>query len=71
MSTVSKDIADRVIAGEFEEDGIHTIIKYNNIFDGREAYKLLYGNMSIKDTDFSFMMNPTVYWKKETEGEQK
>lgn len=65
MSTVSKDIADRVIAGEFLEDGIHTIIKYNNIFNGEEAYKLLYGPMRKEDyLHCETMLNATVYWEK-------
>lgn len=41
MSTVSKDIADRVIAGEFDEDNIVAILRYENAFNGSYAYKII------------------------------
>ncbi len=44
MSTVSKQIADRVIAGEFPGDDIFLIIRYKNAFNGEYAYKLYYSS---------------------------
>lgn len=41
MSTISKDIADRIITGEFEEDNIYCILRYENAFNGDFAYKIL------------------------------
>ena len=42
MSTVDKTTADRVIAGDFPEDGIYAILRYENAFNGNYAYKLMY-----------------------------
>ena len=47
MSTVSKQIADRIIAGEFPEDNIYLIIRYDNSFNGNYAYKLYYSHTGI------------------------
>ena len=47
MSTVSKDTADGVIAGEFPEDNIFLIIRYENAFNGNYAYKLYYSQTGI------------------------
>lgn len=44
MSIVSKDTADRVIAGEFPEDDIFLIIRYKNAFNGYYSYKLYYSS---------------------------
>ena len=44
MSTVSKDIANRIIAGEFPGDDIFLIIRYKNAFNGEYAYKLYYSS---------------------------
>ena len=44
MSTVDKKTADRVIAGEFPEDNIYLIIRYENAFNGNYAYKLYYSH---------------------------
>ena len=47
MSTVSKQIADRIIAGDFPEDEVYLIIRYGNSFDGNYAYKLYYSQTGI------------------------
>ena len=44
MSTVDKKTADKVIAGEFPEDNIYLIIRYENAFDGEYIYKLYYSS---------------------------
>ena len=44
MSTVSKEIADKVIAGDFPEDEVYLIIRYANSFNGNYAYKLYYSH---------------------------
>ncbi len=67
MSTVSKEIADRVIAGEFPEDGIKAILLYHNQFNGADAYKLIYGSMSVINTAL-FIASDFVklYWLNES-----
>ena len=50
MSTVSKEIADRVKAGKYPEDNIKAILLYHNQFNGADAYKLVYGSMSVINT---------------------
>lgn len=65
MSTVNKATADRVIAGEFPEDNCVAIIRYENIFNGDFAYKLVFHKGEIP-----YLMNnpnmdcPTIYWEK-------
>ena len=67
MSTVSKEIADRVIAGEFPEDNIKAILLYHNQFNGEDAYKLIYGSMSVINTAL-FIASDFVklYWLNES-----
>ena len=67
MSTVSKEIADRVIAGEFPEDSIKAILLYHNQFNGEDAYKLIYGSMSVINTAL-FIASDYVklYWLNES-----
>lgn len=69
MSTVSKAIADRVIAGEFPEDCVVAIIRYENIFNGDYAYKLVFHVEEIQrilDGAYPALLDPTIYWKSET-----
>lgn len=39
MSTVSKKVADEIVAGKYPDDECFLIIRYENRFDGRFAYK--------------------------------
>lgn len=70
MSTVNKGIADRIIAGEFPEDNIVAIIRYENIFDGNYAYKIISENHK-DDIPYYLagkspaMLDCTIYWQKE------
>jgi hypothetical protein len=34
MATVTKEIADRIVAGEFKEDGWVRIVEYDNAWGG-------------------------------------
>jgi hypothetical protein len=69
MSTISKEIADKIIAGEFAEDNIVAIVKYNNAFNGADAYKI-YTSRTEHLVDFAlmggepFMLNASLYWEK-------
>lgn len=67
MSTVSKKIADEVIAREFPEDNIKAILLYHNQFNGADAYKLVYGSMSVINTALSIASNYVkLYWINES-----
>ena len=44
MSTVNLKTVEKVIAGEFPEDNITAIIRYENCFNGNFAYKLIFGH---------------------------
>lgn len=64
MATVGKDIADRIVAGEFAEDDARKIVEYDNAFGG-VSYGVIFGN---QDPDYyretEFVRNPRVYWEK-------
>ena len=69
MATVSKKIADDVIAGKYPEDGVVKIVLYNNQFNGGEAYGLVTeGDMTMgngmKYEDSPACHNCRVYWEK-------
>lgn len=67
MSTVSKEIADRVVAGEFPEDNIKAILLYHNQFNGADAYKLIYGSMSVINTALNIASDYVrLYWLNES-----
>lgn len=63
MATVAKDIADRVIAGEYPEDDWVKIIEYTTP-EGAKAYGLL---NRLDDPDryrpSEYVINPTTYWE--------
>ena len=69
MSTVDKKTADRVIAGEFPEDDIIAIIRYENMFNGNYAYKLIFANQEdmiqyALDGKYPAMIDCVIYWRK-------
>ena len=67
MGTVSKRVADRVKAGEFPEDNIKAILLYHNQFNGADAYKLVYGSMSVINTALSIASGYVrLYWINES-----
>ena len=63
MSTVSKKIADEVIAGKYPEDNIKAILLYHNQFNGGDSYKLIYGSMTVINTALAIASNyVSLYW---------
>ncbi len=63
MGTISKKIADEVIAGLFNDDDPKMIVEYTNCFDGGKCYGLICGRQPLdtyRETDF--VINPRVYW---------
>jgi hypothetical protein len=63
MATVDKEIADRIIAGEFaEEDGWPArIVKYINAWGG-ESYGVEMRHEVGRYSPSEYVRNPTVYW---------
>lgn len=62
MGTVSKSIADRIIAGEYPEDGAVKIIKYTNAWGG-EAYGVVCAEDNPDKYHASeYIIDPEVYW---------
>jgi hypothetical protein len=61
MGTVSKEIADKVIAGYYPEDNVVRIIKYTNAWGG-EAYGLESERELGRYKESEFVINPEVYW---------
>jgi len=63
VGTVSKKIADAIIAGEYEDDDPKRIVKYTNKWGG-EAYGVTFGRDDpykyLRESDF--VIAPTVYW---------
>ena len=63
MSTVTKKIADNVIAGKYPEDNWLRIIKYKNAFGG-ESYGLERKETLGKYQPSQYVINPEIYWSK-------
>lgn len=68
MATVSKKIADEVVAGNGYYPGDYTrvvkIVKYSNMFDGGDAYGLVYENEPIMMYENSpAVRNLEIYWE--------
>lgn len=63
MGTVSKQIADRVIAGEFPEDEpVLRIVKYRNAWGG-ESYGIETKHNLGAYHETAYVQNPEVYWQ--------
>jgi hypothetical protein len=63
MSTVSKSIADDVIAGKYPEDCIVKIVAYTNAW-GAPAYGLIHARQPLDTYRASdFVIDPTTYWE--------
>ena len=64
MGTISKKIADDVIAGKYASDRPKKIVKYTNAWGG-EAYGLICAHESLDRYKASdFVINPETYWEK-------
>jgi hypothetical protein len=63
MSTVGKSIADKIVAGEYKSDKPTRIVKYQNMFDGGDAYGVTFKPQN-KDTYLTAgaCRNPQIYW---------
>lgn len=62
MGTISKKIADDVVAGLYEDDRPVKIIKYTDAWGG-EAYGLVFAHEDPNRYAASeYVINPTLYW---------
>lgn len=64
MSTVSKKIADRVIAGEYPEDEWIRIVEYDDAWGG-VGYGLENAHTIGKYYPSEYVRNPRIYWEAE------
>jgi hypothetical protein len=62
MGTITKKIADDVIAGKYEEDRPVKIVKYTDAWGG-EAYGLICQGQDLNKYRASeFVLSPMTYW---------
>jgi len=65
MGTITKEIADDVIAGKYEEDRPVKIVKYENAWGG-EGYGLICeGQNPERYAASEFVRNPVTYWERQ------
>jgi len=62
MSTVSKEIADRIIAGEYPTDHAVKIVEYDNNWNGVGYGVIFRGGDPDTYEESDFVHNPRVYW---------
>ncbi len=64
MGTISKKIADDVIAGKYDHDHPVKIVKYTNKWGG-ESYGLICKGKDLNCYHESeFVINPVIYWER-------
>lgn len=64
MATVSKEIADDIIAGKYDEDKAVKIVKYENAWGG-ESYGVIFEGQRLDYyAESDYIRNPTLYWSK-------
>lgn len=63
MATISKQIADRIIAGEFPEDECSRIVRYKNAFGGF-GYGSTFHNEDKERylVETNYVQEPVIYW---------
>jgi len=65
MPTVSKDLADKIIANDgyyFDDPRVHRIVEYTDM-GGKQAYGMEYGHQVGKYAESVYIRNPKVYWQ--------
>jgi hypothetical protein len=63
MGTISKEIADDVIQGMYNDDDPVAIIRYTNSFNGEFSYGLICeGDRLNMYTESQFVIKPQLYW---------
>lgn len=64
MGTISKEIADDVIAGKYDEDRPVKIVKYENAWGGESYGLICQGQPLDRYSESNFVRNPVTYWEK-------
>lgn len=65
MGTVSRKIADEIIAGKYPEDKVVKIVFYRNAFDGGESFGVICeGEPLDKYKASDYVLGPVTYWSK-------
>lgn len=64
MSTVSKKIADDIIAGKYPDEAVIRIVRYMTP-EGEEAFGVIHrGEHAFRyHTPSPYVINPTTYWE--------
>jgi hypothetical protein len=65
MGTISRKIADDVIAGLYDDDHPVKLVKYTNAWGGESFGLICQGQPLDTYRESQFVINPTVYWTKE------
>lgn len=64
MGTISKKIADDIIAGKYPEDQCVKIVTYNNMFDGDLTYAAVFAHENPRKYEQSAACsNVKTYWE--------
>src|SRR5882672_4206979 len=69
MATVSKDLADRIVAnsGYYKDDPrVYRIVEYTNAFGSGLSYGIEYSGQVGKYHESEYVINPRVYWEVNT-----
>lgn len=66
MPTITKEIADQVVAGKYKSDNPTRIVEYDNAWGGI-SYGLTCGQQSLNTyAPSDFVRSPRIYWDKQT-----
>lgn len=63
MATVSKEIADDIIAGKYDEDGCYKIVEYTNAWNNKSYGALFQGDHPNTYVESEFVRYPKIYWE--------
>ena len=64
MATVSKKLADEIVAGKYDDDRPVKIVEYDNAWGGIGYGVIFYGEHLDKYRETGFVRKPRTYWEK-------
>lgn len=65
MSTVSLELAERIAAGEFDDDCPTSIVLYDNAWGGQGYGVIFHDQDREKYAPSPYVRNPRIWWTKE------